>query len=226
MFLGATKRTAGTNSVTVLDWTHQPWGRGANARPIAEDSAVVTIQIAAKFTESAQQPQDSHLTDAFVALGWSAAGGASQEAEVDLQMGTSISLIATHVRAMAVFRFSDPASTQAIEINATIGRGARPSYSEQPTRTKTAGELVQNAVSAAIAIPPYARSLAVVTPSLPPAFSVRVTQKSAGVIVQVDDVVGPNPTRLVTINGRADTVTITNLGAVAKIFLAVFRIGL
>ena len=104
MFIGFQATFVGSFNSGFIDWKHQPFGRGANARPIAEDSSVVTVQIAPTFLPAPTNevpPPGFRLEDFYATLIWSAAGQAVQRAEVDLQRGVSFSLIATHVRAVS-----------------------------------------------------------------------------------------------------------------------------
>ena len=221
MFLGFSAKFNGGGSVALIDWAHQPFGRGPNARPVAEDSALVTVQAVPRFPNGpiAQGPS---LVDAYLRVVWSAAQHGNMICEMDLQRGVSFSVAATRINAEVVFEYNAPNNIEAV-VEATVGRGTRPSFLDHPTRTRRAGLLAQNVSSAPLVIPYFARSFSLASSTAAP-ISAAVIQTSSGNAVQIDSV--GSTQSLVTVNPGADSVIITNLSAVAQNLSAVFRIAL
>lgn len=222
MFLGFSANFRGGGRVALIDWAHQPFGRGPNARPVAEDSSLVTVQAVPRFPNGplAQGPS---LVDAYLRVMWSAAQHGNMICEMDLQRGVSFSVAATRINAEVVFEYDAPNTIEAV-VEATVGRGTRPSFIDHPTRTVRAGLLEQNATSDPIVIPFFARSLSVVTSTALPVISARVFQLSNGNVVQVDNVSSTHA--LVSVHPGADSLVLSNLNSTAQNLSAVFRIAL
>ena len=224
--LGFVLRGAAGNGIPnpVIDWTHQPLGRGYAAKPVAEDSAIVTVQIRPRFIGPAFG--QGFADDVFANIVWNAAGEAQLEAEVDVWPGVAFSLAATSVKVAIGWTISgqNPIGGPLLHADATIGRGSRPGDGGL-TRTRTVGAVAGGATSATQTIPPFARALSVVTRTSPPTYSVRIRQFSGATVVQVDDLVGPAFGARALVHRSADSFDITNLLAGAANFLVPFHLS-
>jgi hypothetical protein len=239
-FVSATGIVPDGREHPLVDWTHQPFYRGAAPKPEVEDSAIVTVQFCPRFLKDFDGAEAGlGYGDLFAIAKWSAAGRAELIAEFDLVQGTSASFVATAVKA-SVFYALSPATPapdifapgiSAVTVDATIGRGARAvSLLSDLIRTITIPTLAVAAVSAATKIKPFARAIYLTSRNNPPAaFTATVIQRSGsptGPIVQADAVLGTQPLQFVPVNHRATHVEVTNTSAVAQNFNLVFRIVL
>jgi hypothetical protein len=215
-------------TVDLVDWTHAPLGRGAMAKPVAEDSYMTTVQIAPRFI-GAFNPA-SFADDLFAEVVWNAAAEARMQAEIDLGTGTEFSVVATAIRVSIGWVLGseegppNPLVGAQLFADAVLGRGTHAGPGE-PTRTRRPGAIGPGATSAPLTIPAFARSLSVLTRTAPPAFTVRVRQLSNGVVVQVDDIVGPAFGTRALVNRSADTFTVENLGGAAMNALVPFYLS-
>lgn len=227
--------------VAFLDWVYQPpKGRMQGTQPQPEDSSAVTIDFYPHFEAALPSPQDTggfYIDDMHIELEWSAAGEAKLLAEIDLQRGTKVTLIATSIKASVVYSLGLDENLAArasraisdlfpgLRVDATLGRGTRASTLEQPVRTRRLG-VVQGAggQSPVVVIPPFSRSVAVTTKTGP--YNLVGDQFSGAALVQTDTLVGPQPTLAPTIDPSATDFRVTNSAVGVQVLSAVFRIGL
>lgn len=217
-----------------IDWKHQPWDRGANPKPDAIDSALVTVQIEPEIPDFDGNQAGSGYTDLFASMVWSAGGTGYLTAEFDLVRGTSATVAATSIKIEVTYSILNPGNNPAVpelpgfkgvKLDASLGRGSR-SSNDILIRTIYLGSLAANVTSAPVKIRPFARAL-YLTSRLPTgaAFSALVVQRSGsptGPIVQVDTVSGTQPLQFVPISHVASYVEVTP--TTAQDLSCVFRI--
>lgn len=206
----------------LVTWVHQPPSTGGVPKPMADDSALVTVQVMPAVLGTLNE--GVYISEAWLEVEWNAAGGGQMAGEVDLFPGAIFSLAATsvHVYYRSAMSVESPGVT--FEINSTLGRLPRPSGTEGPTRTRYYGTINNFATSSNQTIPKWAKTIKIVTATGGAGFTANVIQSFNGVVVQIDSVSPINP--FVSVNALASNVAIENTSFAARNIMAVYRLAL